>query len=116
MAESRNFFHSKLPINDTYLKCLSNARKLGFTVTRNVTDQEIRIEEENKTPAWWAAVILGFICYIIPGILVLIYWKPYDHCELTFNQSDEEGFQTMVVGKFKGELGRDAYNMLSSGF
>lgn len=116
MPESRSIFESKLSKSETYSKCLSKAQKLGLNVTQSVTEQIIRVEEQNRSPAWWAAVIFGFLFYIIPGILVLIYWKPYDHCELTFHDSDEEGYSTSVVGKFKGDLGRDAYNQLSSGF
>lgn len=113
---SRTFFESSLGREEAYEKCLSQAQKLGYRIVQTVKGKILRIEETNKTIAWWLAVIFGFLTYVVPGILVLLYWKPVDFCEISFHDSDKEKVGTSITGKYKGDLGRDAYYQLSSIF
>jgi hypothetical protein len=51
-------------------------------------------------------VIIGFLLYIIPGILVLVFWKPVESCALMFDERD--GVTTItaqVKGKGQGGIG-----------
>jgi len=44
-------------------------------------------------------VIFGFLLYIIPGILVLVLWKPESSCELVF---DDNGSGSTVTAQVRG--------------
>ncbi len=113
MSEMRSLIEIKLEGREAYSKCLKRAQRLGYVVTNKIPGQVLRIEKKNYTAVWWISVILGFLFYVIPGILVLILWKPVDYCELDFEESDEEGFKTTIIGKIKGEVGQEFFSQVS---
>ena len=90
-----------------------NRRLMSIPLSTAIDNISIlRIEKENHSAIWWVAVILGFLCYIIPAILVLAFWKPVEYCELSFDDSDEQDYETTVAAKIKGEVGQEFYSQI----
>ena len=103
MAEERRVLETKLSREEAYAKCFKRASHLGLNVTIMTKGHQLEVRETRRTAGWWTAVILGFIFYIIPGILVLVFWKPIDYCSLMFDDSAEG---CLVTATLKGERGR----------
>ncbi|MFP4280764.1 MAG: hypothetical protein ACLFQI_12300 [Halochromatium sp.] len=113
MAEVRNLIESPVPLDEAYKMALKRAQKLGYNITQSVPNQIIRVEKTDRHAVWWIAVIVGFLFYIIPGILVLVFWKPTQYCELSFD--DEEGEKkTSIIGKINGEFGHGYFNQVAA--
>ena len=112
MAELRKLVETKLSNKQAYDKCLKRATKLGLTISVNLSEQRLKIEKKNHTPGWWIAVIIGFLFYIIPGIVILMSWKQIEYCDLLFEDSDEEEGGTTVIAKVKGETGQEFFSQV----
>ncbi len=65
----------------------------------NIPGERLEVGKTKRTAGWWAAVIIGFGLYIVPGVLVLIFWKPGRSCTLVF---DDDGAGTNVTAQVQG--------------
>jgi len=115
MSEIRSVIETNLTKEEAYKKVLKRAQKLGYKTREQQSQNEpnIKIEKRNYTPIWWIAVLIGLFFYIIPGILILIFWKPIDFCQLSFEDSDEKEYKTLVIAKMKGEIGQEFFSQVS---
>jgi len=113
MDEQRRIIECDLSKTEAYAKCFKRTSQMGYNITANVRNELIEIEQLNRTTGWWVAVIVGFCLYIVPGVLVLLLWKPKDYCKLLFETS-EDGVGTTVIGLMKGEKGSQFFSVISS--
>lgn len=109
MAEERRVIETRVPKDDAFKKCFKRAGQLGLDIVANIPGERLEVQKIKRTGAWWTAVIIGFMCYIVPGILVLVFWKPVETCTLVFDQNGEGTTITAQV-KGKGEGGLGFYN------
>lgn len=107
MPEERKVVETKLSKDEAYKKCFKRASQLGLNIKANIPGERLEVIKVKRTGAWWAAVIGGTLLYIIPGVLVLLFWKPVEYCHLIF---DESGAGATVVGQVKGEAGQQFFN------
>ena len=107
MAEERKVVDTKLPKDEAHKKCFKRASQLGLNIKANIPGERLEIAKTKRTGAWWAAVIGGFCFYIVPGALVLAFWKPIEYCYLIF---DDNGAGTTVTAQVKGEAGQQFFN------
>ena len=114
MAEVRSLIESSFARGDAYKKALKRAQRLGYNITQSVPNQTLRVEKIDRHAGWWVAVIFGFLFYILPGILVLVLWKPTQYCELTFDDDDEPNKKSSIVGKIRGEFGHGFFNQIAA--
>jgi len=110
MAEERKVVDTKLVKREAYEKCFKRASQLGLNIKANVPGERLEVEISKRTAAWWAAVIIGLLFYVVPGILVLMFWKPIEYCKLIF---DENSGGATVTGMLKGESGNQFWNDVS---
>jgi hypothetical protein len=109
MAEERRVVETRLPKDEAFKKCFKRAGQLGLDIVANIPGQRLEVRKVKRTAGWWCAVIFGFLFYIVPGVLVLVFWKPVETCTLVF---DEHGEGTTVTAQVsgKGEGGLGFYN------
>ena len=110
MGEQRRIMETKLPVEEAYKKILKRTSQYGYSISSNVPNQLLEVKIKNKTPVWWVCVILGFICYIIPGILILLLWKPEEYCKITFDK--QEDGNTEIIALIKGEKALEFFNSM----
>jgi len=113
MSEQRRVVESKLSVDEAYKKCFKRAGQLGLEIKTNVPSQRLEVRRVKRTGLWWVAVIVGFCIYVIPGVLVLVLWKPADSCSLVFDADDGGG--ATVTGQIKGDgdAGMGFFNEIS---
>ena len=107
MAEERKVVDTKLSKADAYQKCFKRASQLGLNIKANIPGERLEIVKAKRTAVWWISVIVGFCLYIVPGVLVLVLWKPVEYCHLIF---DENGPGATVTFQIKGESGNQFFN------
>jgi hypothetical protein len=112
MAEQRKIIETKLSKDDAYKKCFKRATQLNLDIRANIQGERLEVVKGKKTGAWWTVVILGFIFYIIPGVLMLIFWKPESSCILIFSEDDNCSTITVQI-KGDGEGGTGFFNEVS---
>jgi len=108
----RRVVETKLSKDDAFKKCFKRAGQLGIEIPANIPGERLEVRKTKRTGLWWTAVILGFCFYIVPGVLVLIFWKPADTCTLVFDQNDEGTTITAQVNG-QGEGGVGFFNEIS---
>jgi hypothetical protein len=106
-SEERRVVDTKLTKAEAYTKCFKRASQLGLNIKANIAGERLEVVKTKRTGAWWAAVIGGTLLYVVPGVLVLLYWKPIEYCTLIF---DENGSGATVTGVVKGETGDQFFN------
>jgi hypothetical protein len=109
-GEERKVVDTRLTKDEAYKKCFKRASQLGLNIQANIPGERLEIVKTKRTGAWWAAVIGGFCFYILPGVLVLIFWKPVETCTLIF---DESGSGATVTGVVKGETANQFFSDIS---
>ena len=110
MAEERKVVETKVSVSEAYQKCFERATQLGLNIKTNISGQRLEIEKVNRTALWWVCVVLGFCFYIVPGVLVLVLWKPVEYCHLVF---DENGSGAILTGMVKGESGLQFWSKIT---
>jgi hypothetical protein len=114
VAEVRSLIESKFSREVAYKKALKRAQKLGYMITQTVPSQTLRVEKVVRHAGWWVAVIFGILLYVVPGILVLVLWKPIQYCELTFDDDDDDQANSSIIGKISGEFGHGFFNQIAA--
>lgn len=77
---------SPLPLARAYLESHNLATRLKLEISKSDHDSFLEVRKtEARTFAWWAAFIFGTACCIVPGLVVLILWRPeQSECALSF--------------------------------
>lgn len=109
MGEQRKVVESKLSKDDAYKKSFKRAGQLGLDIRANIPGQRLEVSKLKRTGLWWTAVIVGLLFYVVPGVLVLVFWKPVSSCSLIFDDNDEGSTVTAQVNG-DGEGGMGFYN------
>ena len=98
--------HPAHEVGEAFVKCFKRAVQLGLEIRANIPGERLEVCKGSRTFLWWTAVILGFCCYIIPGVLVLAFWKPGRTCTLIFDQNDDgTSITAQVSGEGEGGIG-----------
>lgn len=112
MAEERRVIETKLSRDDAYTRCFKRAALLGVDIKANVKAERLEVRMGGtRGGGYWTLVVLGFLVYILPGILMLIFWRRTGTCTLLF-QDGSEG--TTITATVKGEKGRQFFNDVSA--
>ena len=108
MSEMRKVVETELPPEEAYAKVFKRATQLGYNIVSNIKNKKLELEWENRNALWWIAFIVGLIFYIIPGILVWLFWKPKDRCTILFDKNQNGG--TVVTFIISGPKALEFYN------
>jgi hypothetical protein len=111
MAEERRVIETKVPREEAYTKCFKRASLLGLNMTVNIRGQQLEVGENRRGAGYWTLVVLGLIFYVIPGVLMLVYWRPVYYCKLTFEDAAEG---CTIIATLKGTRGRQFFQEVAA--
>jgi hypothetical protein len=107
MAEERRIAESKEDEKSVYKKLFKRASILGYDIKANIVGERLEIAKTNRHPLWWILTIVGICVYLIPGLLIIAFWKPQDYCNMIFSKKESGTEITFIIN---GESGLRFYN------
>lgn len=101
-----------LPRDQAYAMILKEIRGMGHDRIREQPPNKIWVALPQRPAVWWFVLALGTLFYLIPGVLIYLFWKPEENLEIGIYPDKHHKNLCWVFGKSATKSGRKILDQL----